>query len=45
MKRSEGNGGRTDGGTLKFLESTSRMCDELKLSVVARANASGGMSS
>lgn len=39
MKRSEWNGRNTDGGTLKFLESARSMCDELKLSVVVRANA------
>lgn len=33
----------TDGvGTIKFLESTSRMCDELKLNVVALGSVSSG---
>lgn len=39
MKRSAWNGRDTDGGTLKFLESARSMCNELKLSVVVRANA------
>lgn len=44
MKRSAWSGRDTDGGTLKFLESARSMCNELKLSVVVRANASCGES-